>query len=89
MITIIDNFSYQGAKPNFVRDQFDTLAAMKAFRESSLPPHGFITYCIETDKYYKFDIDNEIDESTGKWKEYTGDMIAITDEEINELWEST
>lgn len=86
MITIIDNFSYQGGKPNFVRDQFDTLASIKAFRESSLPPHGFITYCIETDKYYKFDTNNEIDESTGKWREYTGNLTPITNEEIIEMF---
>lgn len=84
MITIIDNFSYQGAKPNFVRDQFDTLASMKAFRESSLPPRGFITYCIETDKYYKFDIDNTVDETTGKWREYLNGFTPISNEEIIE-----
>lgn len=35
-LQIGDNFQYQGQKPNFVRDEFETLALMKAFPETSL-----------------------------------------------------
>ena len=30
-VQYIDNLSYKGKKPNFERDQFKTLAEMKAF----------------------------------------------------------
>lgn len=68
-ISVADNFNYQGSKFNFERDAFDTLAKMKAFPETSLPPKGFKCYCKETDKYYKFDSSNFVNEITGKWRE--------------------
>lgn len=68
-ISVADNFNYQGSKFNFERDAFDTLAKMKAYPETSLPPKGFRCYCAETDKYYKFDVSNIADATTGKWRE--------------------
>lgn len=72
MIQIIDNLDHRSKKPNFVRDQFDTLQAMKLFPESDID-EGHISYCIETKKHYRFNADNLIDESTGKWREFKGE----------------
>ena len=74
-LKIGDNFSYQANKPNFERDSFTTLAAMKAYPETSIDD-GHISYCAETDKHYKFLSTNIVDVTTGKWREFeTGSLL--------------
>lgn len=68
-LLIGDNFSYQANKPNFERDSFETLAAMKAYPETSIDD-GHVSYCAETDKHYKYLSSNTVDETTGKWREF-------------------
>lgn len=68
-LLIGDNFNYQANKPNFERDSFATLAAMKAYPETSIDD-GHISYCAETNKHYKFLSSNPVDETTGKWREF-------------------
>lgn len=68
-LLIGDNFNYQANKPNFERDSFTTLAAMKAYPETSIDD-GHISYCAETDKHYKFLSSNPVDGTTGKWREF-------------------
>ncbi len=58
MIQVADNFNYRGKKPNFDRDSFDTLQDMKNYSENSLDD-GHISYCKETNKHYKFNINRE------------------------------
>ena len=56
---------------------FNTLVDMASFLEGAIP-EGFITYCVETDKYYKFNALNDVDATTGKWREFSsggGDII--------------
>lgn len=72
MIQIIDNFEYRSKLPNFARDQFDTLEEMKNVRDEDID-EGHISYCISTDKHYKFNASNAIDQSTGKWREFKGE----------------
>ena len=67
-LLIGDNFSYNGKKPNFERDSFETLAALKAIPEANID-NGHIAYCVETKKHYIFNDTNTINESTGKWRE--------------------
>lgn len=50
-ITVPDNFSYGGKKPNFDRDQFETLEAMTSYPKDFLD-EGHISYCVETKKVY-------------------------------------
>ena len=52
------------------RQSFNTIADMVSFRESGLP-EGFITYCKETKTFYKFDPNNTVDATYGKWREHT------------------
>lgn len=68
-LRIGDNFSYQGQKPNFERDCFDTLAAMKAYPETSID-EGHLSYCKEDGKRYEFKSSNIVDPTTGKWREF-------------------
>lgn len=72
MIQIIDNFEHRSKLPNFARDQFDTLEEMKNVRNEDID-EGHISYCISTDKHYKFNASNAIDQSTGKWREFKGE----------------
>lgn len=58
MIQVADNFNYRGKKPNFDRDSFDTLYDMKNYSKNSLDD-GHISYCKETGKHYKFNINRE------------------------------
>ena len=64
-LLIGDNFSYNGKKPNFERDSFETLAALKAFAEANID-NGHIAYCVETNKHYIFNDSNSDDTTTGK-----------------------
>lgn len=72
MIQIIDNFEHRSKLPNFARDQFDTLEEMKNVRDEDID-EGHISYCISTDKHYKFNASNAINQSTGKWREFKGE----------------
>ena len=89
-ISIADNFNIQSKKPLDGRNQFATLASMKAVTDANIY-EGCEAYCVETDKYYKFLSSNTVDSSTGKWRErasgganYTaGDGILISNNEIS------
>lgn len=72
MIQIIDNFEHRSKLPNFTRDQFTTLEDMKNVRDEDID-EGHISYCISTDKHYKFNVGNVADELTGKWREFKGE----------------
>lgn len=67
-IAIADNFNINMKKPLDGRNQFATLALMKAVTDASIY-EGCEAYCVETDKYYKFLSSNTVDASTGKWRE--------------------
>lgn len=77
-LTLGDNFSYQGAKPLDARLKYDTLAAMKAVADATMYD-GCMAYCTATDKTYQWKSTNDVDETTGKWREFTsgGDTIQV------------
>lgn len=77
-LLIGDNFSYNGKKPNFERDSFETLAALKSFAEANID-NGHIAYCKETNKHYIFNDTNSIDPSTGKWRELESEFSNLVD----------
>lgn len=64
---LFDNISYQGKKPNFVRDQFKTLQEMRSFPETSVD-EGHVSFCLETGKRYTYSALNEYDSILGKWR---------------------
>lgn len=67
-ISMIDNIGYKGKKPDNVRSQFSTLAEMKAYSENYLPDM-YDSFCLETRKKYRYDVNNDVDTTTGKWRE--------------------
>ncbi|MFI3293093.1 MAG: head-tail adaptor protein, partial [Rikenellaceae bacterium] len=70
-IKIAEGFDYNGSSPNFARDQFATLAAMKSFPTTSID-EGHISYCVEDGKTYQYKSSNESDDTTGQWAEFSG-----------------
>ena len=65
-----DNFSYQGSKPLDGRLTYNTVAAMKAVADATMY-EGCLAFCIEADKTYQWKSRNTVDETTGKWREYS------------------
>lgn len=69
MISIADNFNLAGStKPLDSRDEFNTLAAMKA---CTVCNELHICYNKETQKQYQYSSSNTDNTTTGKWREYT------------------
>lgn len=67
-VSMLDNISYKGQKPDNARSQFDTIEEMVAFSENYLPPI-YVTLCVETGKQYKYQRSNSVDPTLGKWRE--------------------
>ena len=70
-----ESFEYQGKGQNFTRDNFATLAEMKAVKAKTFPDI-FTATCSETGKFYIYNKDNEVDEVLGKWREVSGGSSA-------------
>ena len=67
MISILDQFDLRAKKQNFTRDAFETIADMKAFSPNYLPPM-FDAYCYENGLKYRYNVSNDEDPETGKWR---------------------
>lgn len=70
-ISMLDNISYRGQKPDNERSQFETVADMVAYNENYLPA-VYITSVVENGKEYKYQRSNTVDPVTGKWREHGG-----------------
>jgi len=66
-IKIADNLNYSGAKPDFVRQQYATFEEMAAVRDNTMP-QLYLAYCLQDKNIYKYDKDNEVDPTTGKFR---------------------
>lgn len=88
------NLEYYGERYLDERQLQETIADMVSLLPTDIPP-GFIVYCVETGKRYEYNKDNEVDEVTGKWREYVSsagvDFANLTEEErltlVNEIVE--
>ena len=74
-ISMLDNISYKGRKPDNVRSQFNTIAEMVSFSEDYLP-EIYITLNAETGKQYMYKRSNSVDSLLGKWRELGIDYLA-------------
>lgn len=83
---ISENFSYVGPKQNFDRDNYTTLAEMKAVSDKNMPSI-FLATCEETGKLYIYKKTNTADSASGKWRDATVDESApkLTAEQISHL----
>lgn len=70
-IGVPDNFSYGGKKANFDRDQFNTLAEMRAYSPDFLD-EGHISYCKQDKKHYKW--------NGTEWEEFSAGIKIVTSE---------
>ena len=70
-ISMADHFKLQNRAQNFERDSFLTLQEMRDFNTNYLPDI-FTATCLETGKFYIFNIGNSIDPITGRWRELGG-----------------
>lgn len=70
-LNIWDNFDYRGKNPLDKRMLFDTIAAMKNYNENYLPDIT-LAFNKEDGKMYVFNRTNDVDETTGKWREFEG-----------------
>ncbi len=66
-ISIIDNFDYRAGKPNFTRDLFATIEEMRDFPTMYLP-EVFEANVVSTGDRYRYNINNEDNPLTGKWR---------------------
>lgn len=82
-IALSSNLKYNGSFSNFTRDSFKTLSEMKSFEEKFLDP-GHISFCEEDRNTYKYDPNNSIDATTGKWRLFGG---GVTYHEVPALTE--
>ena len=82
MISVADNFSYLGTKPLDNRLKYDTVASMKAVADATMYD-GCLAYCTATDKTYQWKSTNTVDETLGKWREFSsgggGGASALND----------
>lgn len=74
-----DNHEYVGAKPNFTRDQYDTIEAMAAVPKKKMP-EMYIAFCLETRKVYLYNKSNEKDEVLGYWREFESSGGSVYDD---------
>ena len=78
-----DNFDIAGRKQNVERDSFKNLAAMRDYDPNYLPDI-FIATCEETNTLYLYNVKNEVDATTGKWRAISID--GYTKDEVDEMF---
>lgn len=85
-LTIGDNFSYQGAKPLDARLVYDTIAEMKTKADSTLYD-GIVAFCKANEKNYQWKSTNEVDETLGKWREFSsgGSGEDLTPSDVEDI----
>jgi len=65
-----DNFDYKSSKPLDNRLKYDTVAQMKAVADSTMYD-GCTAYNKESDKTYQWKSTNTVDETLGRWREFS------------------
>ena len=88
MPQITSNFIFRSKLPNFERDSFDTMQAMRDVDPSWID-EGHISYCKADGIHYKFSQESGWDINTGYWRVLTPtDLVIsgyITQEELDEI----
>ena len=94
-VALTDNLNYKGKKPDFVRQQYDTLEAMTLVNDNQMPPM-YLAYCLETQKVYLYNKNNEPDLILGRFREFesgsgAGSQVSImpaaTSSEYNKVYQ--
>lgn len=93
MPQITSNFIFRSKLPNFERDSFDTLQAMRDVDPSWID-EGHISYCKANGIHYKFSQGSGWDANTGYWRILTPEDLVLDgyisreelDQILNEKW---
>lgn len=78
-LIIGDNFGYQGKKHLDSRREFNSIEEMKNYPSTSLPS---VFYAFVGTTEYKYNVNNEFDEFTGKWRIWEPDTTGGSKDEI-------
>ena len=76
-----DNLRYSGAKPDFVRQQYRTVAEMASVSDAKLPDL-YLVYCLETQKVYLYKKTNTVDAVYGKFRVFS--QVSYTPDSIQQ-----
>lgn len=87
-IVLWDNIDYKGKKPLDSRMLFDTIAEMKNFNENYLPDIT-LAFNKADSKMYVFNRTNDVDVTTGKWREFEGGATPEVIPEVSTVAELT
>lgn len=77
-ISLQDNLDLKGTLPDFVRQEYATLADMKAVRDNRMP-EMYLAYCIENHAYYYYSKTTEVDSTTGRWRQFIGINTVVSE----------
>lgn len=83
-LQISDNLDYRGKQPDFARQQFATLSAMRAYPEASIP-EGYVAYCLETGRRYQWKSSNNITMGLGRWQLVSDQLLSQTTGDSTEV----
>ena len=80
-IPFSDNLSISGKYPDITRQEYATLADLKAVKKNKMPEMYF-GYCLEDRNWYAFNKQNSEDPVTGYWRVFSsgsGSSIQVTE----------
>ena len=83
-ISLIDNLKIQNKKQNVERDSFATILDMVSYSPNYLP-NIFHAMCEETGKMYVYNVNNDEDETLGKWRVLEGSGSGTTEVPIEKI----
>ena len=83
-ISLIDNLKIQNKKQNVERDSFATIADMVSYSPNYLP-NIFHAMCEETGKMYVYNVNNDEDETLGKWRVLEGSGSGTAEVPIEKI----
>lgn len=69
-IALGDNLDYKGPKPDIARQQYELISDLASVKDVRMP-QMYLAYCLEDEKVYLYNKNNEVDETTGKFREFT------------------
>ena len=77
-IVLQENLDIKGRYPDVARQEYATLADLKAVRDNRMP-EMYLAYCIENHTYYCYSQTNDIDPVTGRWKAFIGASTVVSE----------
>ena len=77
-IVLQENIDIKGRYPDVARQEYATLADLKAVRDNRMP-EMYLAYCVENHTYYCYSQTNDVDPVTGRWKAFIGASTVVSE----------